>query len=305
MSSELSRIESGYCIFNQLTRLRNLRDKPLIQEPLTLQVGAIELREAAASTNRPALQGLTCPAYIGTAGWNIPSQYAAEFCGAGTHLQRYAARLNAVEINSSFYRSHRRQTYERWATSVPRDFRFAVKIPKEITHECALLGSAEQLDRFACEVAGLGAALGVLLVQLPPRLAFDAARANRFFEHLRSRFERHVGVACEPRHPSWFTAEAESSLLIHEVARVAADPPRCAANSHPGGWRGLDYYRLHGAPQIYYSNYDERALDGIRHDLAASCARGATVWCIFDNTAASAALGNALAVRAAHPVLCT
>jgi uncharacterized protein YecE (DUF72 family) len=301
----MSRVESGYCIFTQSKRLRNSRDNPLIREPFAPKVGATQPRKTGSSTVRSSMPGLSCPAYIGTAGWNIPSQYAAQFCGGGTHLQRYASRLNAVEINSSFYRSHRRQTYERWAASVPRGFRFAVKIPKEITHERALLESEEQLDRLVFEVAGLGAALGVLLVQLPPSLAFDAAPANRFFELLRARFERHVGVACEPRHQSWFTPEADSTLSIHEVARVAADPPRCTANSRPGGWRGLDYYRLHGAPQIYYSNYDERALDGIRGDLAASCARGAATWCIFDNTAASAALGNALSVHAMHPELCT
>jgi uncharacterized protein YecE (DUF72 family) len=262
-----------------------------------------ELGQVASSMQSSHADDLVCAAYIGTAGWNIPVQYAARFCTGGTHLQRYACQLNAVEINTSFYRSHRRQTYERWARSVPCGFRFAVKIPKEITHERGLLQSEEQLDRFASEVAGLGAALGVLLVQLPPRLAFDAARARRFFDHLRSSFGRRVDVACEPRHVSWFTPEAESILSTQEVARVAADPPRCAANSRPGGWRGLDYYRLHGAPQIYYSNYDQRALNGIRRELAASCARGAATWCIFDNTAASAALGNALAVHTMQPAL--
>jgi uncharacterized protein YecE (DUF72 family) len=275
----------------------------LIQESFTLQSGATESLKSASPIDRPAMQGLSCQAYVGTAGWNIPSRYAAGFCGVGTHLQRYASGLNAVEINSSFYRPHRHQTYERWASSVPRGFRFAVKIPKEITHERALLESEQPIDRFASEVAGLGAGLGVLLVQLPPSLAFDAVSANRFFRHFRSRFQRHVGVACEPRHLSWFTPEAEEILSIHEVARVAADPPRCAASSRPGGWRGLDYYRLHGAPQMYHSNYDERALADIGRELAVSCARAAATWCIFDNTAASAALGNALAVRAMQPAL--
>ena len=41
------------------------------------------------------------------------------------HLERYARRLSAAEINSSFYRPHQRKTYERWAASVPDDFRFA------------------------------------------------------------------------------------------------------------------------------------------------------------------------------------
>jgi uncharacterized protein YecE (DUF72 family) len=250
----------------------------------------------------PAASEFHCTACIGTAGWNIPSAYAEQFCGTGTHLQRYATQLNAVEINSSFYRSHRRQTYERWAGSVPEGFRFAVKIPKEITHECALVESEEHLDRFAAEVAGLGTALGVLLVQLPPSLAFDAAVAIQFFEDLRARFERRVALACEPRHRSWCSQEANTMLSNLEVARVAADPPRCGADSEPGGWQGLEYHRLHGSPQIYYSNYDDRSLARTYRNLEASRARGAATWCIFDNTAAGAALGNALAVSAWHLV---
>jgi uncharacterized protein YecE (DUF72 family) len=87
-----------------------------------------------------------------------------------------------------------------------------------------------------------------------------------------------------------------------EVARVAADPPRCGADSEPGGWQGLEYHRLHGSPQIYYSNYDDRSLARTYRNLEASRARGAATWCIFDNTAAGAALGNALAVSAWHLV---
>jgi uncharacterized protein YecE (DUF72 family) len=240
--------------------------------------------------------------FIGTAGWNIPSAYAGQFCGTGTHLERYATHLNAVEINSSFYRPHRRQTYERWASSVPDSFRFAVKVPKEVTHECALIECEEHLDRFVAEVAGLGTKLGVLLVQLPPSLAFDAAAASRFFEGLRERCNRQVGIACEPRHHSWCSQEADTILSNLEVARVAADPPRCVVDCEAGGWRGLEYHRLHGSPQIYYSNYDELALARTHRELEASRARGAVTWCIFDNTAAGAALGNAFAVRALHLV---
>jgi uncharacterized protein YecE (DUF72 family) len=266
----------------------------LIEQPFTRDAA----EDSVCSFERSAVQASGRPAFIGTAGWNIPRRYVAEFPDAGTHLQRYASRLNAVEINSSFYRSHRRQTYERWAASVSRDFRFAVKVPKEITHEHGLLETEAPLDRFAGELAGLGARLGVLLVQLPPSLVFDAAATAKFFAHLRARFEQRVGVACEPRHRSWFTPEANTILSIHEVARVAADPPRCAADGHPGGWRGLEYYRLHGSPQIYYSNYEARALEHTHHALEASSAHTAATWCIFDNTAANAALGNALAVQA-------
>src|SRR5687767_13604572 len=74
-------------------------------------------------------------AVIGTAGWSIASRHAEHFTGEGTALQRYAERFNGVEINSSFYRRHRPETWQRWAASVPAQFRFAVKLPRTITHE--------------------------------------------------------------------------------------------------------------------------------------------------------------------------
>ncbi len=71
---------------------------------------------------------------VGCAGWSLPKLYVGQFPAAGTHLTRYAGHLPAVEINSSFYRSHRPATYVKWAASVPDDFRFAVKVPREMTH---------------------------------------------------------------------------------------------------------------------------------------------------------------------------
>ena len=88
---------------------------------------------------------------IGTAAWSIPKQHAAPFPVAGSHLERYGAVFNAVEINSSFYRPHRTATYERWAASVPDGFRFAVKVPKAITHERRLKDVGDLLDRFLSE----------------------------------------------------------------------------------------------------------------------------------------------------------
>ena len=84
-----------------------------------------------------------------------------------------------MEINSSFYRPHRTATYERWAASVPEDFRFAVKVPKAITHERRLKDASDLLDRFLSEAGGLGPKLGPLLVQLPPSLSFQAGIADR------------------------------------------------------------------------------------------------------------------------------
>jgi len=105
-------------------------------------------------------------AFIGTAGWSIPALHAQAFAGTGTHLERYGAVLNAVEINSSFYRPHRQKTYARWAASVPEDFRFSVKLPRAITHHQRLTGFEADLARFQDEVSGLGRKLGV--IRRPP-----------------------------------------------------------------------------------------------------------------------------------------
>lgn len=231
--------------------------------------------------------------FIGTAGWSIASRHADAFSTAGTHLERYARVLGAVEINSSFYRPHRRQTYERWASSAPAGFCFSVKLPRTITHERRLSDVDDLTDAFLDQAAGLGAKLGVILAQLPPNLAFDAARAGAFLSRLRA--SASCGLACEPRHRSWFGGEADALLRGLSIARVAADPPRPAGAGEPGGWPGLVYRRLHGSPRMYFSNYDDAALRGIARRIEAEKA-GAEVWCIFDNTAAGHALGNALAV---------
>lgn len=226
---------------------------------------------------------------IGTAGWSIPLSQSAHFPGDGTHLERYARVLPCAEINSSFHRPHRRSTYERWAASVPESFRFSCKVPKTITHERKLVDVQALLEVFLEQSAGLGEKRAVLLVQLPPKFAFDARVIEAFFMQLR---EQYGGLAvCEPRHVSWFTPEAQAMLEIYRIARVAADPALCEAAAVPGGWPGLVYVRWHGSPRRYYSSYEDAMLETLATQLAGS---EAPAWCIFDNTASGAAAADAL-----------
>lgn len=239
------------------------------------------------------------PVRIGTAGWTVSSQYVGDVPLGGSHLERYARRLNAVEINSSFYRPHQRKTYERWARSTPAGFRFSVKVPKAITHERRLSDCSDLLDHFVEEISSLDKKLGVILLQLPPSLALEKRVAGHFFRALRRRLD--VAVACEPRHASWFVPGVGNWLAKLRIARVAADPAPVEGAGEPGGWSGLNYYRWHGSPRIYYSNYDDAALKSLRARLAASRRNNVPTWCIFDNTAAGAALGNALALTRELP----
>jgi uncharacterized protein YecE (DUF72 family) len=240
--------------------------------------------------------------YIGTAAWSLPREVADEFPGDGQHLERYARQFACVEINSSFHRAHSVATYARWAGMTPPNFRFAVKLPRAITHDARLRAARKPLQAFLAETAGLGDRLGVLLVQLPPSLAFDARVARTFFTLLR---ESWIGpVACEPRHASWFESPADRLLARLQISRVAADPARDEVAARPGGWLGpagdgvgaLLYYRWHGSPRIYWSNYDDAWLARQAARIAEWPA-GAVPWVIFDNTASGAATANALALR--------
>ena len=232
--------------------------------------------------------------YVGTAGWGIPRAEQPRFPPGGSHLARYAKVLPAVEINSTFYRPHRAATLERWAATVPRAFRFSIKIPRTITHDQRLADSAGLLEEFLASIAPLGSRAGCLLVQLAPSLAFDARVARAFFTVLRNRFDR--GIALEPRHASWFESRAERLLNEYKVARVAADPPRAEGGHEPGGWRGLAYFRLHGSPRTFYSSYEDGFLDSLAGKLRDLQRRRIPTWCIFDNTALGAGTGNALSV---------
>ncbi|MGL9621344.1 DUF72 domain-containing protein [Bradyrhizobium sp. U531] len=228
---------------------------------------------------------------LGTAGWNVPQVCKDRVGGAGSHLERYAQVLNATEINSSFHRPHRRSTYEKWASATPDHFRFSVKVPKSVSHSSQL--ARDELDRFIEESAGLGAKLSVLLVQLAPRRIFVEAEAELLLGTLQGKTS--AAIVCEPRHESWFTPEVDTWLRERRVSRVAADPARVPDAGRPGGRPDLRYFRLHGAPRIYYSAYDGAYLRALKSRLGAASPSCET-WCIFDNTAAGAALRNALDV---------
>lgn len=228
---------------------------------------------------------------VGTAGWQVPAVHRPLVGAEDSVLARYAARFPVVEVNTSFYRPHAAATWAGWAAQTPPAFRFSAKLPKAISHEARLQRCGALLDRFRDEVAGLGRKLGGLLLQLPPSLVLEPRVADTFLAMLRRRFD--CALACEPRHASWFGGAAERLWQRHGVARVAADPALGPEAAVPGGdttqWR---YWRLHGSPRMYYSSYDDGALDALAPRLRPGD------WVMFDNTAHGHALGDAARLQA-------
>jgi uncharacterized protein YecE (DUF72 family) len=230
---------------------------------------------------------------VGTAGWSIPKPCADRFPITGSVLERYSQRFDIVEINSSFYRPHRRTTYERWAASTPETFGFSVKLPKTITHDRRLSDVADLLARFLDEAGGLGGKLKTLLAQFPPNFAFSAGLVSDFFTRLR---EKYLGpIACEPRHPTWFTQDAALVLNEAGIDLTAADPPPCHEAPRWDSMPSPVYFRFHGAPKIYFSDYTKGVLAKLAQRLVTL--PPGTVTCIFDNTAAGLATDNALTLK--------
>jgi uncharacterized protein YecE (DUF72 family) len=131
-------------------------------------------------------------------------------------------------------------------------------MPKFITHERRLSRVNIPLKAFIKDVSRLGRKLGCILIQLPPSFAFNRNRLERLLETVRNKTD--VDISCEPRHESWFTINVNEFLIQSGVTRVAADPSRFDEGASPGGDSSFCYFRLHGSPRRYYSNYTKAAI---------------------------------------------
>ncbi|MCC2644767.1 MAG: hypothetical protein K0R94_545 [Burkholderiales bacterium] len=232
--------------------------------------------------------------YIGTAGWGIPTRLSEKFPGQGTHLERYARILNCVEINSSFYKLHKPETYEKWARLTPQNFRFSVKLSRYFTQEARLGDTSGLLNETLDGISQLGNKWAVLLVQLPPSLLFDQNVAAKFFRRLCSLCPQPITL--EPRHISWTSEQAIDLLAVYQISKVIADPePVFLAPEKCKGLSKILYYRLHGSPEIYKSSYSSDYIKSMRNQMSEYSKKN--VWCIFNNTTLGFATENAIELQ--------
>ncbi len=233
---------------------------------------------------------------IGTAGWTIPSHVKNQFPELGSHLERYSQIFNCVEINSSFYRDHKADTYARWSDSTRNDFLFSVKLSRYFTQETRLAEAGDKLKETLLGISQLKEKWGVLLVQLPPSLDFNEKTAGRFLQDLRHFFQG--TILWEPRHTSWSEKKAIDLLTSFHISKVLADPEPCLVSKE---WRPpieVDrYFRLHGTPNIYKSRYSKNVIGRLADRLTHPASPAKSSWVIFDNTTYGFATENALELK--------
>ena len=171
---------------------------------------------------------------IGTCGWSrLYEAVPPSRLKARTALKVYAELFPVVEINSSFYRFHRLETYRKWRQSVPESFEFTVKCHRSITHDLALRPKEEALENMAhMSEAVRACGARVLLLHTPAGLKAtqeSLKRAKAFFENIQ---RDEIQLAWETRGTSWETEEARKALrevleqfdVIHVTDPMKLDP---------------------------------------------------------------------------------
>ncbi len=192
---------------------------------------------------------------LGTSGWSYRDWIGPFYKKKEkSMLKAHSKVFKTVEIDSTFYAYPSKGTVMGWARYSPEDFVFSAKLPKLITHEKMLgleEGVQEDLNRF-CDLIRpilLNGKLGCLLIQLPPKYAFDPDHLDKFFRILPPEFK----FAVEFRHLSWMRNETWKLLKKHRVAYTIVDepllPPEVQVTSD------FAYFRWHGHGTRPWFNY--------------------------------------------------
>lgn len=233
--------------------------------------------------------------FLGTSGWVyldwLGTVYPPGMKKSGETFPHYAKVFRSVELNSTFYHFPRETTVTNWQAMGGRDFVWAVKAWRRLTHIKRLHNVRKDLNEFLRRVEPLVASHGVVLFQLPPSFRQDLGRLERFLKRLPD----FVRTAFEFRHTSWFAKDTYALLKDYRVALVGVDAP--------GIPRVLDvrtapfaYFRFHGSSAWYRHDYSSQELEAFAAAALAHLNVG-DLYTYFDNTADGAAFRNAIQFR--------
>lgn len=241
------------------------------------------------------MQDDLCPYFIGTSGWTYDHWKGCFYppdLAKSRWLDFYAGHFNAVEINATFYRTFKDQTYLNWRARAPKGFGYVLKAPKTITHRKLLKNVEKDIQSF-CRSAGLlGETFEMILLQVAPNLPFDLVILRDAIQA----FTDPSRVAVEFRHEQWFNRETEELLSSLGAVFCNVDSPRQKLTEILTAERA--YLRLHGHEHWYSSNYSTGDLHGIAERARRLTKRGARrVYIFFNNDFGGYAPANALELQ--------
>jgi len=161
--------------------------------------------------------------YIGTMGFSYQDWSGAFYPKglAGRDFLSYYSRIfNAVEVDSTFYGTPRRESVLRWKEAAPDGFRISVKVPRSITHDAELIDVSHEMETFIDAVRILDEKLGVILLQFPPSFSnTKLLQVESFIKDLPD----DLVFAVEFRHRSWYAPQTGEILTRHNICWVATE----------------------------------------------------------------------------------
>jgi len=234
--------------------------------------------------------------HIGTSGWSYRHWEGVLYPPGLVPRERlglYVRVFGTVEVNSSFYRWPRAATFARWRDASPEGFVWTVKAPRAMTHSARLYAPERWLGEVCKGLERLEQKRGVLLVQLPPGLAFDLARLGYFLSIVPERLR----VAVEFRHESWHREEVFRLLEACGAAYCVMSGARlpCVLRATAP----FVYVRLHGPDreQLYAGSYTEEDLRWWAARIREWAGAGRDVFAYFNNDGGGNAVRNAARLR--------
>jgi uncharacterized protein YecE (DUF72 family) len=231
---------------------------------------------------------------IGCSGWNYRhwrGVFYPDELRVKDWFAYYADRFDTVEINNSFYRLPKAETFDSWREQAPTGFCYAVKANRFITQAKKLKDCEEPLANMIAPTRHLKQALGPVLFQLPPTLHLDLDRLEAFLRLLPTDLT-HV---FEFRDASWYITDTRALLDRYGAGFVAHDFPGKASPRWAAG--KVAYVRFHGGVGKYYGRYPEAVLLGWRDWMRRQIDDGRPVWVYFNNDGGGAAIEDAQALR--------
>jgi uncharacterized protein YecE (DUF72 family) len=202
-------------------------------------------------------------------------------------FEYYCRHFNTIELNTTFYRFPRPEALQSWQQRSPDDFKFSVKGPRLISHYKMFIDCERLLgDFYASVYEGLGDKLGCVLFQLPKRLLYSEEVLNRIIESLNPTFDNVV----EFRDKSWWNKKVYSTLKKHKITFCGISHP--ALQDDVVKNNSILYYRFHGVPVLYKSEYKKSFIKEITEEVKTS-GRFFEAYIYFNNTWGTGAITNA------------
>ena len=231
---------------------------------------------------------------IGCSGWNY-RHWRERFYPKGLPQRRwfdfYAEQFDTVEINNSFYRLPKAETFETWRAQAPPGFCYAVKANRFLTQAKKLKDCAEPLARMMTPFRALGDRLGPILYQLPPRFRINLGRLEDFLELA----PKDVTNVFEFRDSSWYVEETFALLDRHGASFCVHDMGGSATERRATGRAA--YVRLHGGAGKYWGRYTDEALLSWTDWLVGQAKAGRAVWCYLNNDIDAHAIHDAQTLK--------